>query len=249
MSSSATCPQMIMPWETALLDELEDKLGDSVAVKMAKFDKRQHCQCLALQRELEAEEWRKAEEAKRICKEQEAEAKRVRELEAKCKWLEEEMRQAQQAGGSLSQQVLALTGKAINRPQWVHKSCIQCQKLKAKCDLITQTMDMEKRPVQTMSPQGDVDDGDNEVMEDTLDVRTVSCPRVLRTLLPQKDSVAKVLDRRLREVMKLLQKNNTTIKTLARDVWDLSGVLEESFEALKTVMTALVSWAQNANDV
>ncbi|KIK23142.1 hypothetical protein PISMIDRAFT_11133 [Pisolithus microcarpus 441] len=61
MSSSAIHPQTIVPWETALLDELEDKPGDSVTVKMAK--------------ELEAEEWRMAEEAERVHKEQEAKAK------------------------------------------------------------------------------------------------------------------------------------------------------------------------------
>ncbi|KIK17449.1 hypothetical protein PISMIDRAFT_15081 [Pisolithus microcarpus 441] len=224
-----------------------------------------------------------AEEAERVCKEQEAKAKRIRELEAKHKWLEEEMRQAQQAGGSSSQQVPASTGKAVERPNRCSmcikaskeckpgtghsKSCVQCQKLKAKWDLITQTMDTEKRPVDMMSPQGgekwkchrkskvltevviDMDDGDDEAMEDTPDVEMVSRPQVLRTLPPRKDSVAKVLDRRLGEVVKLLQKNNTAIVTLARDVQDLSGVLEESFEALKTMTMALVSWAQNANDV
>ncbi|KIK14345.1 hypothetical protein PISMIDRAFT_17351 [Pisolithus microcarpus 441] len=80
-----------------------------------------------------------------------------------------------------------------------------------------------------------MDDGDDEAMEDTPDVET--------------DSGAKVLDRRLGEVVKLLQKNNTAIATLARDIWDLSGVLEELFEALKTATTAVVSRAQNANDV
>ncbi|KIK19889.1 hypothetical protein PISMIDRAFT_13373 [Pisolithus microcarpus 441] len=259
MSSSITHPQTIMPWETALPEELEDKPGDKI----------------------EAEEQRKAEEAKQIHREQEAEAKRIRELEAKHKWLEEEMRQAQQAGGSL--QVPALTGKAIKRPNRCSmcikaseeckpgtgrsKSCVWCQKLKAKCDLTTQTMDTEKRLVEVTSPHGgekrkrhqkskastevivDMDDGDDKAMEDTPDVETVSRPQVLRTLPPWKDSVAKVLNRRLGEVMRLLQKNNTAIETLARDVQDLSGVLEESFKALKTTMTALVSWAQNPNDV
>ncbi|KIK17775.1 hypothetical protein PISMIDRAFT_14861 [Pisolithus microcarpus 441] len=205
MSSSAIRPQTIVPWEMALLDELEDKPGDSVTVKMVKFDKRQHRQCLALQRELEAE---------RVRKEQETEAKRIRELEAKRKQLEEETRRAQQAGGSSSQQVLASTGKAIERPNGCN-----------------------------------VDDGDNEAMEDTPDVEMVSRPRVLRMLLPHKDSMAEVLDRRLGEVVKLLQKNNTAITTLAGDVRDLSGFLEESFEALKTMTTALVSQAQNADNV
>ncbi|KIK20001.1 hypothetical protein PISMIDRAFT_13264 [Pisolithus microcarpus 441] len=80
-----------------------------------------------------------------------------------------------------------------------------------------------------------MDDGDDEAMEDTPDV--------------EMDSVAEVLDRRLGEVMRLLQKNNTAIKTLAGDVWDLSGVLEELFKALKTATMALVSWAQNAEEV
>ncbi|KIK25087.1 hypothetical protein PISMIDRAFT_9864 [Pisolithus microcarpus 441] len=221
MSSSAIRPQMIVPWEMALLDELEDKPGDTVAVKMAKFDERQHHQCLALQRELEAKEWRMAEEAERVHKEQEAEAKRIRELEAERKQLEEETRWAQQAGGSLSQQVLASTGKAIERPN----GCTSTEVIV------------------------DVDDGDDKVMEDTLDVEMVSHPWVLRALPPWKDSVAKVLDRRLGEVVRLLQKNNTAIETLARDIWDLSGVLEESFEALKTVTMALVSQAQNADNV
>ncbi|KIK16757.1 hypothetical protein PISMIDRAFT_15612 [Pisolithus microcarpus 441] len=212
MLSSTSHPQTIVLWETALPDELEDKLGDSVMVKMAKFDERQHHQCLALQRELEAEEWRMAKEAERVRKEQEAEAKRIRELEAKHKRLEEETRQAQQAGGS--SQVPALTGKAVERPNGCN-----------------------------------IDDGDDEAMEDTLDVETVSRPQVLRTLPPHKDSMAEVLDRRLGEVVKLLQKNNTAIATLAGDVRDLSGVLEESFEALKTATTALVSRAQNANNV
>ncbi|KIK27115.1 hypothetical protein PISMIDRAFT_8608 [Pisolithus microcarpus 441] len=167
MSSSAIRPQTIVPWEMALLDELEDKPGDSVTVKMAKFDGRQHHQRLALQRELEAKEQRIAEEAERA-----------------------------------STKVIV-----------------------------------------------DVDDGDDEAMEDTPDVEMVSHPRVLRTLPPRKDSVAKVLDRRLGEVVKLLQKNNTAIATLAGDVRDLSGVLEESFKALKTMTTALVSRAQNAEDV
>ncbi|KIK14135.1 hypothetical protein PISMIDRAFT_17505 [Pisolithus microcarpus 441] len=255
----------------ALLEELEDKPGDSVAVKMAKFNERQ---------QIKAEERRKAEEAERIRREQEAEAKRIRELEAECKRLEEETRRAQQAGGS---SVPASTGKAVERSNGCSmcikageeckpgtgcsKSCVRCQKLKAKCDLITRMTDTEKRPVDTMSPRGgekrkrhrkskasteivvDVDDRDDKAMEDTPDVKTVSRPRVLRMLLPCKDSVAEVLDRRLGEVVKLLQKNNTAIATLARDVWDLSGVLEESFEALKTAMTALVSRAQNAKDV
>ncbi|KIK15457.1 hypothetical protein PISMIDRAFT_16509 [Pisolithus microcarpus 441] len=281
MSSSAIRPQTIVPWETALPDELEDKPGDSVTVKMVKFDERQCRQRLALQRELEAEERRKAEEAERIRKEQEAEAKRIRELEAEHKWLEEETRRAQQAGGS--SQVPASTGKAVERPNGCSmcvkageeckpgtgrsKSCVRCQKLKAKCDLTTRPMDSEKRPVEATSPRGgekwkqhrkskasteivvDVDDGDDEAMEDTPDVKTVSRPRVLRTLPPRKDSVAEVLDRRLGEVVKLLQKNNNTIVTLAGDVQDLSGVLEESFEALKTTTMALVSRAQNADDV
>ncbi|KIK27116.1 hypothetical protein PISMIDRAFT_8611 [Pisolithus microcarpus 441] len=263
MSSSAIRLQTIIPWETALLDELEDKLGDTVAVKMAKFDERQCCQHLALQRELEAEERRMAEEAERVHKEQEAEAKRIRG-----------------AGGS---SVPASTGKAVERPNGCSmcvkageeckpgtgrsKSCVRCQKLKAKCDLTTRTMDMEKRPVEVTSPRGgekwkqhrkskastkviiDVDDGDDEAMEDTPDVEMVSCPWVLRTLPPRKDSVAEVLDRRLGEVVKLLQKNNTAIETLAGDIRDLSGVLEESFEALKTATMALVSWAQNAKEV
>ncbi|KIK13226.1 hypothetical protein PISMIDRAFT_18136 [Pisolithus microcarpus 441] len=181
MSSSAIHPQMIMLWEMALPDELEDKPGDSVAVKMAKFNERQCRQCLALQRELEAEEWRMAKEAERVHKEQEAKAKRIRELEAERKQLEDETRQAQQAGGSSSQQVPALTGKAVERPNGCN-----------------------------------VDDGGDEVMEDTPDVKT---------------------------------KNNTTIKTLAGDVQDLSGVLEELFEALKTATMALVSWAQNADNI
>ncbi|KIK22865.1 hypothetical protein PISMIDRAFT_11326 [Pisolithus microcarpus 441] len=220
MLSSAIRLQTIMPWEMALLDELEDKPGDTVAVKMAKFDKRQRRQCLALQRELEAEERRKAKEAKRVHKEQEAEAKRIRELEAERKQLEEETRQAQQAGGSSSQQV-----PRLERPS--------------------------KGPTGAASTKVviDVDDGDDEAMEDTPDVETVSHPRVLRTLLPRKDSMAEVLNRRLGEVMRLLQKNNTAIETLARDVWDLSGVLEESFKALKTMTMALVSQAQNADDV
>ncbi|KIK17527.1 hypothetical protein PISMIDRAFT_15033 [Pisolithus microcarpus 441] len=253
MLSSTIHPQTIVPWETALLDELEDKLGDTVVVKMAKFDERQHRQRLALQRELKAKEWRMAEEAERVCKEQEAEAKRIRELEAKHKQLEEETRRAQQAGGSSSQQVLASTEKTIGRPNGCSmcvkageecklragrsKSCVWCQKLKAKCDLNTQAMDSEKRLVEASTEVIiDVDDGDDEAMEDTLDVET-------------KDSMAKVLDRRLGEAMRLLQKNNTAIETLARDIWDLSGVLEESFEALKTVTTALVSQAQNTEEV
>ncbi|KIK12060.1 hypothetical protein PISMIDRAFT_19020 [Pisolithus microcarpus 441] len=280
MSSSAIRPQTIVPWEMALPDELEDKPGDSVTVKMAKFDERQRRQRLALQRELEAEERRIAEEAERVRKEQEAKAKRVRELEAEWKWLEEEMRRAQQAGGS---SIPASTGKAIKRPNGCSmcikagkeckpgtgrsKSCVWCQKLKAKCDLTTRMTDTEKRPVEVTSPHGgekrkqhrkskasteaivDVDDGDDEAMEDTPDVEMVSRPQVLRTLPPRKDSVAKVLDRRLGEVVKLLQKNNTAIATLAGDVRDLSGVLEELFEALKTATTALVSRAQNADDV
>ncbi|KIK20000.1 hypothetical protein PISMIDRAFT_13263 [Pisolithus microcarpus 441] len=153
MSSSAIHPQTIMPWETALPDELEDKPGDTVAVKMAKFDERQCHQHLALQRELEAEEQRTAKEAKRVHKEQEAEEKRIRELEAEHKRLKEETRWAQQAGGSSSQQVLASTGKADKRPNGCSmcikaskeckpgtgrsKSCVWCQKLKAKCDLTT----------------------------------------------------------------------------------------------------------------
>ncbi|KIK19104.1 hypothetical protein PISMIDRAFT_13934 [Pisolithus microcarpus 441] len=281
MSSSTPRPQTIVPWETALPDELEDKPGDSVMVKMAKFDERQRRQCLALQRELEAKEQRMAEEAERVRKEQEAEVKRIRELEAERKRLEEETRWAQQAGGS--SQVPASTGKAIERPNGCSmcvkageeckpgtgrsKSCVQCQKLKAKCDLTTQMTDTEKRPVDMTSPRGgekwkrhrkskalmevviDMDDRDDEAMEDTPDVETVSCPRVLRTLPPCKDSVAEVLDRRLGEVVKLLQKNNNAIATLAGDVRDLSGVLEESFKALKTATMALVSWAQNADDV
>ncbi|KIK12268.1 hypothetical protein PISMIDRAFT_18856 [Pisolithus microcarpus 441] len=280
MSSSTPRPQTIVPWETALPDELEDKPGDSATVKMAKFDERQRHQRLALQRELEAKERRMAEEAERVCKEQEAEAKRIRELEAERKRLEEETRRAQQAGGS---SVPASTGKAIERPNGCSmcvkageeckpgtgrsKSCVRCQKLKAKCDLTTWTTDTEKRPVDMTSPRGgekwkrhrkskastevviDVDDGDDEVMEDTPDVETVSRPQVLRMLPPRKDSVAEVLDRRLGEVVKLLQKNNNAIATLAGDVQDLSGVLEESFEALKTTTTALVSRAQNADDV
>ncbi|KIK14681.1 hypothetical protein PISMIDRAFT_17124 [Pisolithus microcarpus 441] len=260
MLSSATHLQTIVPWEMALMDELEDKLGDSVAVKMAKFDERQCCQRLAHQRELEAEEQRMAKEAERVHKEQEAKAKRIRELEAERKWLEEETRWAQQAGGSSSQQVPASSGKAVERPNrcsmcikageeckpgtGCSKSCVRCQKLKAKCDLITQMTDTEKRPVDMTSPQGgekqkchrkskalmeviiDIDDRDNEAMEDTPDV--------------EMDSMAKVLNRR---------KNNTTIATLAGDVQDLSGVLEESFEALKTTTMALVSQAQNADDV
>ncbi|KIK23925.1 hypothetical protein PISMIDRAFT_10542 [Pisolithus microcarpus 441] len=270
MLSSTSRPQTIVPWETALPDELEDKPGDSVTVKMAKFDERQRRQRLALQRELEAEERRMAEEAERVRKEQEAERK----------WLEEETRRNQQAGGS---SVPALTGKAVERPTRCSmcikageeckprtgrsKSCVRCQKLKAKCDLTTRTTDTEKRPVEVTSPRGgekrkrhrkskastkvivDMDDGDDKAMEDTPDVEMVSRPRVLRTLPPRKDSVAKVLDRRLGEVVKLLQKNNTAIETLARDVWDLSGVLEELFEALKTATTALVSRAQNAEEV
>ncbi|KIK14085.1 hypothetical protein PISMIDRAFT_17528 [Pisolithus microcarpus 441] len=265
MSSSATCLQMIVPWEMALPDELEDKLGDSIAVKMAKFDKRQCCQHLALQRELEAEEQRKAEEAERVHREQEAEA-RKREEEQKIHWLEaerkrlkEERRQAQQAGSS-SQQPPASTGKAIDRPGRCStcmkagkecklgtgrsKSCVQCQKLKAKCDLIAWTTDMEKRPVMATSPHGgekqkchrklkasmevvvDVDNGDDKTMEDTLEVES-----------------------EIRMVVKLLQKNNTTIETLAKDIWDLSGVLEESFEPLKAVMTTLVNHAQNEEGV
>ncbi|KIK12511.1 hypothetical protein PISMIDRAFT_18692 [Pisolithus microcarpus 441] len=90
-----------------------------------------------------------------------------------------------------------------------------------------------------------MDDGDDEVMEDTPDVEMVSHPQVLRMLPPRKDSMAKVLDRRLGEVVKLLQKNNTAIKTLAEDIWDLSGVLEELFKALKAAMMTLVNWAQN----
>ncbi|KIK24156.1 hypothetical protein PISMIDRAFT_10419 [Pisolithus microcarpus 441] len=243
-------PKTIVPWEMALLDELEDKPGDTVAVKMAKFDERQRRQRLALQRELEAEEQRMAEEAERVRKEQEAEAKRIRELEAERKRLEEETRWTQQAGGS---SVPASTGKAVERPNGCSmcikagkeckpgtgrsKSCVRCQKLKAKCDLTTQMMDTEKRPVEVTSPCGgekrkrhrkskasteviiDVDDGDDEAMEDTPDVEMVSRPRVLRTLPPRKDSVAEVLDRRLGEVVKLLQKNNTTIETLAGDPW------------------------------
>ncbi|KIK12409.1 hypothetical protein PISMIDRAFT_18768 [Pisolithus microcarpus 441] len=282
MSSSAICLQTIVPWETALPDELEDKPGDTVAVKMVKFDERQCCQRLALQRELEAEERRMAEEAERVCKEQEAkeqrmaeeaervrkeqeaEAKRIRELEAERKWLEEETRRAQQAGGS--SQVPASTGKAVERPTGCSmcikageeckpgtgrsKSCVQCQKLKAKCDLTTRTTDTEKRLVEASTEViVDVDNGDDEAMEDTPDVEMVSRPRVLRTLPPWKDSVAEVLNRRLGEVVKLLQKNNTTIETLAGDVWDLSGVLEELFEALKTATMALVSRAQNAEEV
>ncbi|KIK15827.1 hypothetical protein PISMIDRAFT_16252 [Pisolithus microcarpus 441] len=279
----------IVPWEVATLEELEDKLGDSAVVKMAKFDERQCCQHLTLQQELKEEEQRKVQEAKRIHREKEAEAwkkaeeQKICELEAKHKRLEEETRQAQQTGGSLSQQVLASTGKAVERPNGCSmcikageeckprtgrsKSCIWCQKLKAKCDLITWMMDTEKRPVETTSPQGgekwkhhrkskasmevvvDVDDGDDEEMEDTLDVEMVSHPRVLRTLPPHKDSVAEVLDQRLGEVMRLLQKNNTAIETLAGDVQDLSGVLEELFKALKTVMMALVSQAQNTNNI
>ncbi|KIK15000.1 hypothetical protein PISMIDRAFT_16844 [Pisolithus microcarpus 441] len=192
MSSSITHPQTIVPWETALLEELEDKPSDKI----------------------EAEEWRKAEEAKRICREQEAEAKRIRELEAKHKQLEEEMRRAQQAGGSSSQQVPPSTGKAVDRPN----GC------------------MRTRQATWLDRQGITDDGDDEAMEDTPDVK-------------MKDSVAEVLNRRLGEVVKLLQKNNTAIVTLARDVQDLSGVLEESFKALKTATMALVSWAQNADNV
>ncbi|KIK11672.1 hypothetical protein PISMIDRAFT_19344 [Pisolithus microcarpus 441] len=75
-----------------------------------------------------------------------------------------------------------------------------------------------------------MDDGDDEVMEDTPDVEMV-------------------LDRRLGEVVKLLQKNNTAIKTLAEDIWDLSGVLEELFKALKAAMMTLVNWAQNDKEV
>ncbi|KIK12470.1 hypothetical protein PISMIDRAFT_18715 [Pisolithus microcarpus 441] len=266
MSSSTPRPQTIVPWEMALPDELEDKLGDSVTVKMAKFDERQRRQHLALQRELEAKERRIAEEAERVRKEQEAEVKRVRELEAKRKRLEEETRRAQQAGGSL---VPASTGKAVERPNGCSmcvkageeckpgtgrsKSCVRCQKLKAKCDLTTRTTDTEKRAVEVTSPRGgekrkrhrkskastevivDVDDGDDEAMEDTPDV--------------EMDSMAEVLDRRLGEVVKLLQKNNTAIETLAGDIRDLSGVLEESFEALKTATTVLVSRAQNAEEV
>ncbi|KIK15364.1 hypothetical protein PISMIDRAFT_16551 [Pisolithus microcarpus 441] len=185
MSSSATHPQMIVPWETALPEELEDKPGDSTAIKMARLNERQCWQCLALQQEIKAEEWRKAEEAKRVCREQEAKAQKKAEEKKRIRELEAEY----------------------------------------------------------------VDDRDDEAMEDTLDIETVSCPQVLRMLPPQKDSMTEVLDRRLGEVMKLLQKNNTTIETLAKDIWDPSRVLEESFEALKATTTTLVNQAQNEEDV
>ncbi|KIK15619.1 hypothetical protein PISMIDRAFT_16396 [Pisolithus microcarpus 441] len=63
-----------------------------------------------------------AEEAERVHKEQEAKAKRIRELEAKCKWLKDETRWAQQAGGSSSQQVPVSCTKGVWRREHGPKS-------------------------------------------------------------------------------------------------------------------------------
>lgn len=252
MSSSQTPGQDLVPWTLASLEELADKPGDSATVKMAKFNEHQRRQRLALQQEIEAEEQRKAEEAEKLRKAREAEArkkaeeKRIKELEAERKQLEEETRRAQQSVGSSSQQVSASTSKAVEMPSGCtmctkageeckpgtgrSKSCIRCQKLKAKCDLATRTTDTEKRPIDPTSPRKsktsvevvDVDDGDDEGMEDTPEAEVINQPRVLRMLPPCKASVAEVLDRRLGEIVDLMKKNNAAVESLTSKVRDFT---------------------------
>ncbi|KAI5988037.1 hypothetical protein EDD15DRAFT_2371749 [Pisolithus albus] len=114
------------------LEELEDRPEDSTAIRMAKFDKRQHCQHMALQQEIKAEECKKAKEAMKVQKTLEAEAwkkaeeKRIRELEAEWRKLEEKTRQAQQSMGSSSQQVPASTGKAIEKSSRSYPTWSKC---------------------------------------------------------------------------------------------------------------------------
>ncbi|KIK17797.1 hypothetical protein PISMIDRAFT_14828 [Pisolithus microcarpus 441] len=95
-------------------------------------------------------------------------------------------------------------------------------------------MDTEKRPVEMMSPQGG---------------EKWKCHRKSKASTEVVIDVDDGDDKAMEDTLDVEMKNNTAIMTLARDVWDLSGVLEESFEALKTMTMALVIQAQNADNV
>ncbi|KAI6133900.1 hypothetical protein EDD17DRAFT_1758221 [Pisolithus thermaeus] len=51
------------------------------------------------------------------------------------------------------------------------------------------------------------------------------------------------VDRCLGEIIKAIKKSTAVVESMLREVQDLSGVLEESFEVLKTAMTTLINWA------
>ncbi|KAI6160623.1 hypothetical protein EDD17DRAFT_1760786 [Pisolithus thermaeus] len=139
------------------------------------------------------------------------------------------------------------------------KSCVRCQKTKGKCDLNPKAPESEKPVLTATSPRGGEkrkwrksahfgEPADDEDLDDTPDVEVVSKPRAPRVQALCQDPLAEVLDRRLGEIVKAIERNTTAVETMSKEVKDLSGVLEESFEILKTATTSLVSRAMNDDD-
>lgn len=143
------------------------------------------------------------------------------------------------------------------------RACINCQSLKARCDLAEQTL-AEKRAAVAQSGRKSVkrqrrtsdvkfgakrnkekedesEDEEEEVVAPKPGLRFVPFE-------PSTESVAQVLDRCLGEIVNSLDRNTAAVSRMGKDLRDLSGHLDESFAVLRTLATSLAKRALNEDE-
>ncbi|KAI6017911.1 hypothetical protein EDC04DRAFT_2902361 [Pisolithus marmoratus] len=186
-------------------------------------------------------------EAREAAEAKAAKAKKAQELEAKKQQVENEMQKVQ--GEGLSQTAAGGSMASVK-----FKACSACAKAGEECvpsmgHMVTSPQGGERRKCQRRVKQsGDTGDGDDEAMDDMPDVEIILKAQTLHMLPPHQDSVAEVLDRHLREIMQVIDKNMVAVKASTKDTQDLTRVLEESFEVLRTMTTLLVNHAMDKDD-
>ncbi|KAI6094861.1 hypothetical protein EDD16DRAFT_1720030 [Pisolithus croceorrhizus] len=241
------------------------------AAMQAAIQEEEHWQAEEVQKVKEAKEHRKAEEcrkAEEAAQRKAAKEKGLHELEAEKKRLKEETHWAQQVEGSSSQHVASVSGRPAEQAKacsacikarepcvpgtGCSKSGIQCQKTKGKCDLNPKVPESEKPASTVMSPQGGEkrkwrksahfgEPADDEDLDDTADVKVISKPHPPCVQSPHQDPLAEVLDCWLGEIINVIQRNTAAVESMLKEVKDLSRVLEELFEILKTMTTSLIN--------
>ena len=146
------------------------------------------------------------------------------------------------------------------------KACIPCQTLKARCDLSERIM-AEKRLATSQGGRKTSkcrrksiiiksdDEEEQEEKEESQEgegkqenLKLVIKPRVHFAPSTTQESFAQLFDRRMGDIVKALDRNTAAVNRMCVDFKDLSGHLDESFEVLRALGTALANQALNEGD-
>ncbi|KAI6110844.1 hypothetical protein EDD16DRAFT_1707184 [Pisolithus croceorrhizus] len=220
-------------WEVLDDELLQEYLDDPPTMKMAKFDEQQQCQCAAMQATIQEEEHQQAEEVWKVKEAEECQKAK-------------EHRKAKEAA-----QRKAAKERKLHELE-VEKRCLEEEMhwaQQGESSMSQHVVSVGGRPAEQAKACSACIKAGEPYLDDMPDVKVVSKPHPPCVQAPHQDPLAEVLDCQLGEIVDAIQRNTAAVESMSKEVKDLSRVLEESFEVLKTATTSLVNQAMNDDNI